>query len=82
MNTSLATEKVSINALPPAIISLGEAPAPVVRNLRQALEREVEPSGQEFVMPDDLGSGMTADLVSAGEVRSDLAARVQSGSWT
>jgi len=82
MSTSLASEKVSINALPPAITSLGEAPALVTRNLRQALEREVEPSGQEFVMPDDLGGGMTADRVSASRVRSDLAARVQSGSWT
>ena len=63
------------------ITSLGEAPAPVARNLRQALKREVEPSGQEFVMPDNLGIGMTAALVSAGEVRSDLAGRVQSGSW-
>ena len=56
MSTSLATEKVSINALPPAITSLGEAPAPVAGNPRQALEREAEPSGQEFVMPDVLGA--------------------------
>lgn len=44
--------------LPPQLLALGEALAPVVKAARQALVRRVRPSGQDFVTLDSLSQHM------------------------
>lgn len=44
--------------LPAAVTFLGEALAPVAKNLQRALARQARPSGHEFVTTDDLSQHM------------------------
>ena len=50
--------------LPPQVVFLGEAMAPVAKSLRQAMKRRVRPSDKNFMLIEDLDRHM--DLIQHG----------------
>ena len=58
MTSAVPTSSVLNCVLPPQILLLGEALAPVAKAARQALVRRVRPSGQDFVTLESLSRHM------------------------